>query len=103
MYRSYDYISGLRERIYRSPFEIEEDIKEIKRKISETEERLNIRSLIMDIIAGDRTGRPEPLIRELESAIADAGEALQYMKELDEELSLLREELMDVRCVLARN
>ena len=63
---------------------------------------LNIRALLIDILSGDNADKPEALIPDLELAIDEAKEALGRMKTLREELSLLREELEEVKCYLAR-
>ena len=101
MYRARDNVSGYPARLYRVPSEIERDIRDIKMRIKESKEMLNIRALVMEILSGDHKGRPESLIRELESAIGEARDTLDGMKRLEEELSLLREELVETRCQLA--
>ena len=49
MYRSFDETNGMPPRIYRSPEQIRNDILEIRSRISEIKENLNIRELISDI------------------------------------------------------
>ena len=99
MYRSYDTVNGMPPRIYRTPGEIRRDIAEISEKIELTNDMLNIRALLLDMLISERTDSPEKLIFDLEEAISEAREALANMKKLEEELSLLEEELEEVRCL----
>ena len=100
MYRSYDADCGLPPRIYRLPAEIKRDITDIKRRIEETTDMINVRSLLIDLLVGDFENEPEKLIPELYDAIAEANGAIACLKELREELSLLEEELGEVKCIL---
>lgn len=100
MYRSYDANCGLPPRIYRLPAEIKRDIMDIRRRIEETADMINVRSLLIDILVGDSESEPERLIPELYDAIVEANTALGRLGELKEELSLLEEELGEVRCML---
>ena len=99
MFKSYDTKNGLPPRLYRTPGEIKRDIAEICDKIEETNEMLNIRSLITEILLSERRDSPEKLIPELETVIYEAREALTKLRELNEELSMLREELGEVGCL----
>ena len=90
-------INGLPPRIYRSPQEIRSDIRDISSKIRESSEMLNIRSLLTELLMSERSDSPERLIPELEGTIEEASLALARMRELSEELSLLEEELSEVR------
>ena len=98
MYRGYDMTNGIPPRIYRTPREIRWDISEISQKIEETNDMLNIRALLVDILVSDRADAPETLIPDLEEAIGEARCALGSLKRLNEELSLLEEELEEARC-----
>ena len=91
--------NGLPPRLYRTPGEIKRDIADITEKIEETNEMLNIRSLITEILLSERKDSPEKLIPELETVICEAREALDRLRELHEQLSLLREELDDLGCL----
>ena len=102
MYRSYDTVNGLPPRIYRTAGEIRRDIAEISEKIEETGEMLNIRALLVDMLMSERADSPERLIPDLEEAISEARDALVGLKRLKEELSLLEEELLEVRCLCGR-
>ena len=97
MYRTYDMVNGIPPRIYRTPTEIRRDIDEISSKIKETNLKLNLRALVIDIISCDRNSSPEQLISELESATCEAREALSDLTRLSDELSALEEELGEVK------
>lgn len=100
MFKTYDTVNGIPPRIYRNPQQIRRDISEIRQKIDETNAMLNIRSMLVEILAGERQDSPERLIPELEEAIGEARCALDKMRELKDELFALEEELGDVKCVL---
>ena len=100
MYRTYDSTCGLPPRIYRLPAEIKRDIQDIRRRIEETSDMINVRSLLIDLLVGERGDEPEKLIPELYEAIAEASGALSRLSDLKEELSLLEEELGEVKCML---
>lgn len=102
MYRKSDKSYAAPPRLYRNPREIVEDIREIKLKISETGEMLNIRGLLIDILVSEQADSPEKLIPELEAAISEAKEALEELRELKDELSGLDEELEEVKWLLGK-
>ena len=98
MYRGYDNECGLPPRIYRAPEEIGRDMRRLKAAISEINSKLNIRSLLLDIISEEAETSPEGVVLTLENMLAEAEEALSRLRELRFELSLLEEELHEVRC-----
>lgn len=100
MYRTYDMANGIPPRIYRTPGEIKRDIRDIGEKIEETNEMLNIRGLLLDMLTSENSGSPERLIPDLEEAVAEAREALIKLGRLKEELTSLEEELGEVKCLL---
>ena len=102
MYRKLDGSHFTATNLYRNPREIREDIREIKLSISETSERLNIRSLLLDILVSENADSPEKIIPELESAVAEAKEALLELRELSDELSGLESELEEVKWLLGK-
>ena len=97
MYRSYDVENGIGPTIYRSPREVAEDVRYIKRKIKEVSATLNLRDMLLNIIAGERSGDPELLISTLSDAVEEAKEALCELRELEDELHGLEEELREVK------
>ena len=102
MYRSYDNAFGTPPRIYRTPDEIRRDIKGVRGAINEMNSRLNIRELLFEIITDEETIPPEEVVQTLESLLAEAEDALSKLRELRAELSLLEEELYEVRCEIER-
>ena len=98
MYRGYDSEFGLAPRIYRTPEEIRLDICEAKRAIEKINLGLNIRSLMMEMLSADENLAPEAAIPALENIISEAEEALFELSRLHEDLSLLEEELYEVKC-----
>ena len=100
MYRSYNDDTGKPPTIYRSPADIRRDIQYISVRIKETNEKLNVRGILVDILMSERADFPEKLVLDLEEALNEAREALMQLTELNAELSDLREELDEVRCAL---
>jgi hypothetical protein len=100
MYRPYDTENGVPPRIYRTPGEIKRDIRDIADKIEETNEMINIRGLLLDMLTSENSASPEKLIPDLEEAVAEAREALINLGRLKEELTSLEEELGEVKCLL---
>ena len=95
MYRSFDETNGMPPRIYRSPEQIRNDILEIRSRISEIKENLNIRELISDIIIDDSV---DNLLRRADSVrdlLQYATEALSELEELNSELDELKIELAE--------
>lgn len=90
-------VNGIPPRIYRTPREIRRDMDEISSKIKETNLKLNLRALVIDIISCERESSPESLITELESALAEAREALTELTTLHNELSALEAELGELK------
>ena len=96
MYKVYDAYVGLPPTLYRAPCEIRRDISAIRDKIKEINERMNLRTLLMDILCDERTVRePEFWIPELTEALREATEANQSLTRLEDELSELDEELRE--------
>ena len=102
MVKGFDVTNGLPPRIYREPSQIRRDIRDISRKIEKTNEMLNIRALLIDMLASERSDKPEEIIPDLEEAIAEAREALYMLGGLRDELSMLENELGDARCLIRR-
>ena len=100
MYRSYDFKSGMPPHIYRSLTEIRTDMGKISGEIAATNQKLNIRSMLMDLISRERCEKPKSIIPELEEIVGEAREALDRLAELEEELTALHEELRSTRCAM---
>ena len=101
-FTNYSTYEGEPVRLYRTPEEIGRDIGFIKNKIEKTQEMLNIRSIISDMIAVCAEGDPERWIPELKRAVCDAEETLEMLTDMKNSLDMLEGELEDTRCVLRR-
>ena len=97
MYRTYDTVNGIPPRLYRAPREIRRDIDEISSKIKDTNVKLNLRALVIDIISCEKDTSTEMLIGELESALAEAREAIDELGNLHDELAALEAELGELK------
>ena len=97
MYRTFDMVNGIPPCIYRTPKEVRRDIDEISDRIKETNLRLNLRALVIDILSGDKGDEPSSLISELESAIEEARDALSELRNLENELKALEYEMGELR------
>ena len=102
MYRTFDTENGIPAKIYRTPAEIKSDIMKISVQIKETTSMLNIRDMLLNILMSERLDSPEKLIPELEDTIAEARQALDSLRNLNEELNSLEEELMEVRWLFGK-
>ena len=100
MYRTFDTANGIPPRIYRSPEEIRRDIRNISVRIQETSSMLNIRELLINILTSERADKPEKLIPILEQTVEEARCALDTLSRLKDELTMLEEELREVRWLL---
>jgi len=102
MYREYETMWGIPDRIYRSPLEIKRQINSVKLKISEINERLNVRTLLLDMADRARCdeGEPSYWIPELSEALREAEAAYGELVMLRGELDALREELEETVCAI---
>ena len=98
MYRGCDDEFGTGPTIYRSPDEIRLDIYEAKLAIEKINERLNIRSLTFEMISDDKELSAREVVSVLEDMLAEAEEALLELSGYKEELKELEEELYLVKC-----
>ena len=97
MLRLCDEKDGAPVRIYRSPLEIRQDIEVIKQNISETNARLDLRELLVDMLSEGREKDPGELVLQLEEAAGEARAALELLLRLGDELDMLEEELRVTR------
>ena len=101
MFIRFDREDGMRDAIYRSHDEILDDIITIKERINEVNERLNLRSLVLDMLSDDRMeSDPEYFAAELERAVSEANEARARLIGLEKELTELTVELRETKWVL---
>lgn len=101
MYKTADVPAGLPPTLYRTTGEIRRDIVLIKEKIKDINERLNLRTLLMDILSDERTVcEPGYWIPELSAALREASDAQMRLLGLEEELTALHEELKETKWAL---
>lgn len=101
MFIRFDSSDGLPSAIYRRHEEILSDISRIKESIREVNERVNLRSLVLDMLSDERMeDDPEYFAAELEQAIREANEAKERLLLLEDELHELMIELRETKWVL---
>ena len=89
-----------RRRIYRRPSEIRSDIAEIKARIAETDNMINVRSLLLDTLCEFADGDPDKWLPEIEEIVEEARETLDSLTALERTLTELEEELRVTRGVM---
>ncbi len=100
MYRAINTVQGEAVRLYRMPEDIRADMREISRRIKDISSMLNLRNMLMEILA-TCSGKPtKTVIMELEDMITGARESLAELTSMNETLDELRSELEDVRWVM---
>lgn len=99
-YTNYSTYEGEPARLYRTPGEIRRDINSIKDKIQKTDEMLNIRNILTEMIGECAAGEPEKWLPILKSIVSEAEDSLEMLRELKDNLDLLTSELEETRCVL---
>lgn len=85
--------SDIPPRTYRATEEICADIRGVREEISDILDMLNVRTLLTNIISEDSESDMNRRIEALNELLDYAGEALAEMRELEELLDALREEL----------
>ena len=90
---TYDNYNGVPYRLYRSPTEIKSDIFTISEKIKITNERMNVRHMLLELLTGDEEQKPEDTVVLLEEIVAQAQDSLLELKSLEESL-------LDLECEL---
>ncbi len=86
-------------RIYRTTTEIRRDMERISNKIKEANERLSLRSILLDLVDATRDEGEDPAywIPELTAALGEARVAYDSLCELKDELSALYDEMRETR------
>ena len=99
-YTGYNSYEGDPIRLYRSVGEIRRDITDIKKRIEQSGERLNVRLLIGEIASecvGKEAEQWVPMLREL---VSEAEDTLDELHRLKDGLGILFEELEDTKWAL---
>ena len=91
---------GERARIYRRPSEIRSDIAEIKARIAETDNMINVRSLLLDALCEFSEDEPDRWLPEIEEIVEEARETLKSLSALERTLAELEDELRQTRWVM---
>lgn len=89
-----------RQRVYRRPSEIRNDIAEIKARIAETDNMINVRSLLLDTLCEFADGDPDKWLPEIEEIVEEARQTLECLSSLERTLSDLEDELKRTRWVM---
>lgn len=86
-------------RIYRTTAEIRRDMERISNKIKEANERLSLRSILLDLVDATRDEGEDPAywIPELTAALNEARVAYESLCEFKDELSELYDEMRETR------
>lgn len=97
MYRACDVTQGEAARLYRTPAEIRRDMSEISLKIKDASEMLNVRNMLMEILA-ESAGKPvEVFLMELEDMIGSARDMMSRLGGMRDSMEDLAMELEDAR------
>lgn len=99
MYICADFSEGRPPRLYRTVEEISGDISEVRRKISEVDGQLTVRSVLMEMISVWADESPDKWIPELEEVIGEAREALDSLSALNKTLDALILELEEAKAI----
>lgn len=91
--------AGIPARIYRTTTEIRRDMERISDKIKEANDKLSLRSMLLDLVDATRDEGEDPAywIPELTAALNEARSAYDSLCELREELSALYDEMRETR------
>lgn len=76
------------------------EMRKLLSSIEALEHRINVRDLIVEALYKNEGKRPQELIEELHTILEDTERALQELEEIRENLSLLGEELSEMRTVI---
>lgn len=101
MYTCMNTNEGQPPRLYRSPTEIHRDMAVISRRIRENEEMLSVHNLLIEMIPLWAEQSPERWLPELEATVAEARDALDNLKRLQQMLEELALELEEVRWIMS--
>ena len=99
LYKDSVMSAGEPARIYRTTTEIRRDMERISDKIKEANDRLSVRSILLDLVDATRDEGDNPAywIPELTAALEEARVAYESLCEFKDELSALYEEMRETR------
>ena len=79
--------------MYRRPSDIKDDIAAIKARIAETDNMINVRSLLLDALCEFSEDEPDRWLPEIEEVVEEARRTLAALTELEHTLADLEDEL----------
>lgn len=86
--------------IYRRPSDIRGDIAAIRARIAETDNMINVRSLLLDALCEFSEDEPDRWLPEIEEVVEETRQTLRQLGELEQVLSDLESELRRTRWVM---
>lgn len=103
MVTNYSMYEGEPPRLYRSVADIGRDIGDIRKKIGEANDRLNIRAVLDSVMEQMSDGEPSEWISRLGGIVAEAEQTLADLEQLNKGLDGLSREMEDTLWVLGRS
>lgn len=97
-----DTSEGRPPRLYRSVEEIRRDIGRIKRELTESDEMINVRNILSELISELENNEADKWQSSVERLIEDAHDAMIMLMKLKDKLDMLNSELEETRCAIRR-
>ena len=97
-----DTSEGRPPRLYRSVEEIRRDIGRIKRELTESDEMINVRNILSELISELENNEADRWQSSVERLIEDAQDAMIMLMKLKDKLDMLNCELEETRCAIRR-
>ena len=86
--------------VYRRPSDIRSDIAAIRARIAETDNMINVRSLLLDALCEFSEDEPDRWLPEIEEVVEETRKTLAALSELESALAILEDELRRTRWVM---
>ena len=86
--------------VYRRPSDIRDDIAAIRARIAETDNMINVRSLLLDALCEFSEDEPDRWLPEIEEVVEETRRTLEALSELESTLAVLEDELRRTRWVM---
>ena len=86
--------------VYRRPSDIRSDIAAIRARIAETDNMINVRSLLLDALCEFSENEPDRWLPEIEEVVEETRRTLAALSELESTLAVLEDELRRTRWVM---
>lgn len=97
-----DISEGRPPRLYRSVEEIRRDIGRIKSELTESDEMINVRNILSELISELENNEADKWQSSVERLIEDAQDAMIMLTKLKDKLDMLNCELEETRCAIRR-